>query len=314
MLKKHISKCTVFQQKQKIKIQAKQQTLSPPEKTKRVFKQELDRIDVIHGMARLIYNYVQRNEQFLKPRYPNFPGPRLFNSTEPEILPPQIESIQTFIQSIFDKRRTLHVESGIIALILLNRTKIKIHSHNWMRLVLISLLLANKHCEDVYSVYNAKFVGLVPNLENLEINILELEFLKFLKYRLHIETKTYERYYSKLQKFFPVEFEQISVESEQTSVEYEQISVESEQTSVEVEQISVEAEQTSVEDDLSTITEESPEITPNHENENSITENTEEITEAIDEDEDGYSELCPVIDTGDGSWQDYNFALVDSIA
>jgi len=291
MLKKHISKCTVIQQKAKIKIQAKQNSLSTPplEKPKRVFKQELDRIDVVKSMARLIYNYIQRYEQFLKPRYPNFPGPRLFNSTDQELLPPQIEYIQSFIQSIFDKRRTLHVESGIIALILLNRTKIKIHSHNWMRLVLISLLLANKHCEDVYSVYNAKFVGLVPNLENLEINILELEFLKFLKYRLHIETKTYERYYSKLQKFFPVEAEQISVE-----------------------------------DDLSMITEESPgitpnheqitEISPNHEHEISITENTEEFTEAMNEDEDGYSELCAVIDTGDGSWQDYNFALVDSIA
>jgi len=281
MLKKHISKCTVFQQKSKIKIHPKWQTLSTPplEKTKRVFKQELDRIDVVHGMARLIYNYIQRYEQFLKPRYPNFPGPRLFNTTELEIQPPRIEHIQSFIQSIFDKRRTLHVESGIIALILLNRTKIKIHSHNWMRLVLISLLLANKHCEDVYSVYNAKFVGLVPNLENLEINILELEYLKILKYRLHIETKTYEQYYSKLQKFFPVEAYSI--------------------------------------DDLIMITEESPETTPNHEQSPEITpkhENTDEFTEATNEDEDVYPELCPVIDTGDGSWQDYNYALVDSVS
>jgi hypothetical protein len=256
------------------------------EKPKRVFKQELDRTDVVHGMARLIYNYIKRYEQLLKPRYPNFPGPRLFNTTEQETKSPRIEHIQTFIQSIFDKRRTLHVESGIIALILLNRTKIKIHSHNWMRLVLISLLLANKHCEDVYSVYNAKFVGLIPNLENLEINILELEFLKVLKYRLHIETKTYEQYYSKLQKFFPVEAEEISVE-----------------------------------DDLMEITpnhEQTPEITPNHEQIPEVSPNqeqspviTEEFTEA---NEDVYSELCPVIDTGDGSWQDYNFALVDSIA
>jgi len=286
-LKKHITKCTVLQQKPKIKIQPKSQNPTL-EKPKRIFKEELDRSDVVHGMARLIYNYIQRYEQFLKPRYPNFPGPRLFNSTESELLQtPRIEHIKNFIQSIFDKRRTLHVESGIIALILLNRTKIKIHSHNWMRLVLISLLLANKHCEDVYSVYNAKFVGLIPNLENLEINILELEFLKFLKYRLHIETKTYEQYYSKLQKFFPVEAAEISVE-----------------------------------DDLM-ITEESiPEITPdhnqspvtpNHEQEENMETTTEEET-ATNEDEDVYTELCPVIDTGDGSWRDYNFALVDSIA
>jgi hypothetical protein len=281
MLKKHI----VFQQK-KIKIQAKPQSLSTPllEKPKRVFKQELDRNDVVHGMARLIYNYIKRYEQLLKPRYPNFPGPRLFNTTELETQSPRIEHIQTFIQSIFEKRRTLHVESGIIALILLNRTKIKIHSHNWMRLVLISLLLANKHCEDVYSVYNAKFVGLIPNLENLEINILELEFLKFLKYRLHIETNTYEQYYSKLQKFFPVEAAVISVEDDLMN--------------------------TSETPEKTPNYEQSPEISPNHEHE--ITENTEEFIEATNE--DVHSELCPVIDTGDASWQDYNFALVDSIA
>jgi hypothetical protein len=286
-LKKHISKCTVLQQKSKIKIQPKSQ--SPPlQKPKRIFKEELDRSDVVHGMARLIYNYIQRYEQFLKPRYPNFPGPRLFNSTESELLQtPRIEHIKNFIQSIFDKRRTLHVESGIIALILLNRTKIKIHSHNWMRLVLISLLLANKHCEDVYSVYNAKFVGLIPNLENLEINILELEFLKFLKYRLHIETKTYEQYYSKLQKFFPVEAAEISVEDDLMITEESN-------------------------PEITPDHEQSPEITPNHEQEENM-ETTEEET-ATNEDEDVYTELCPVIDTGDGSWRDYNFALVDSIA
>jgi hypothetical protein len=288
-LKKHI-KCTVSQQKSKIKTQPK--SLNPPlEKPKRIFKAELDRIDVVHGMSRLIYNYIQRYEQFLKPRYPNFPGPRLFNSTESELLQsPRIEHIQNFIQSIFDKRRTLHVESGIIALILLNRTKIKIHSHNWMRLVLISLLLANKHCEDVYSVYNAKFVGLIPNLENLEINILELEFLKFLKYRLHIETKTYEQYYSKLQKFFPVEAAEISVEDDLMITE---------ESSPEI----------TADHDHD---EQCPEITPNHEREENM-ETTEEETATI-EDEDVYTELCPVIDTGDGSLQDYNFALVDSIA
>jgi len=300
-LKKH-SKGTVYQQKPKIKIQPKPQT--PLLKPKRVFKQELDRLDIVHGMARLIYNYIQRYEQLLKPRSPNFPGPRLFTSTEPEIQSPGIEYIQNFIQSIFDKRRTLHVESGIIALILLNRTKIKIHSHNWMRLVLISLLLANKHCEDVYSVYNAKFVGLVPNLENLEINILELEFLKFLKYRLHIETETYEQYYSKLQKFFPVE--EILVEE----ISIEQISVE--QTPVEeiiVEDIPVEEipeDQMNAEENLCP-------MIPDESLFPESAEKNEEFSDAFTNEEE-YSELCPVIDTGDGSWQDYNFALVDSIA
>jgi len=164
----------------------------------------------------------------------------------------------------------LHVESGIIALILLNRTNIKIHSQNWMRMVLISLLLANKHCEDVYSVYNAKFVGLIPRLENLEINILELEFLKFLKYRLHIETETYNHYYSKLQEFFPIE----EPEAEQSTLPNEEEMVQS------------------MSSEMETIPEEAETTTSN-----------------------GNGQCRHLIHgSSDSSWQDYNFALVDSIA
>jgi hypothetical protein len=186
----------------------------------RVVKQELERDDVIKAMAKFIYNCIQQYER-LKPRHYGvscFPGPRIFNSTDSNVQPPEVLDIKDFIQAIFDKRR-LQVESGIIALVLLMRTGIKINSLNWMRLILISLLLANKQSEDVYSVWNAKFVGLIPNVENLEINILELEFLQYLKYKLHIETSTYQQYYTKLQNLTPVEEEEevemaISVEDE----------------------------------------------------------------------------------------------------
>jgi len=183
-------------------------TLSQHHPTPKRVKAELERSDVIQGMALLLQDYIMRYEQLSRPRCRgcNFPGPRIFNSTEYS-QSPTMDQIQQFIQTIFDKRR-LHVESGIIALILLNRTGINLHSQNWMRLLLISLLLANKHCEDVYSVYNAKFVGIIPHLENLEINIMELEFLKYLKYRLHIETETYEEYYANLQNYFPIEEEE----------------------------------------------------------------------------------------------------------
>jgi hypothetical protein len=171
----------------------------------RVVKKELEREDVIQGMAKFIYNCIQQYER-LKPRHYGvscFPGPRIFNSTDPSVQPPEEMDIKDFIQAVFDKRR-LQVEAGIIALVLLMRTGIKINSHNWMRLILISLLLANKQSEDVYSVWNAKFVGLIPNVENLEINILELEFLQYLKYKLHIETSTYQQYYTKLQNLTPL--------------------------------------------------------------------------------------------------------------
>lgn len=211
--KNNVKPFTILKSKSKIpnhNHQSKTITKNQPQqdKPKRILKQELEKSDVIEGFARIIYDNIQKSDQLLKPRYRGiqYPGPRLFNS--PTISEsPCFMQIQNFIQSIFDKRYMLHVESGIIALILLNRTNLKIHSQNWMRMVLISLLLANKHCEDVYSVYNAKYVGLVPDCENMEINALELEFLKVLKYRLHIETETYNDYYAKLQEFFPIDEE-----------------------------------------------------------------------------------------------------------
>jgi len=178
----------------------------------RLVKQELELEDVIQAMAKFIYNCIQQYER-LKPRHYGvscFPGPRIFNSTDPNVQPPEVSDIKDFIQAIFDKRR-LQVECGIIALVLLMRTGIKINSLNWMRLNLISLLLANKQSEDVYSVWNAKFVGLIPNVENLEINILELEFLQHLKYKLHIETSTYQQYYTKLQNLTPIEEEEVEM-------------------------------------------------------------------------------------------------------
>jgi len=273
-LNKKNSKFTLQKSKSKSKIFNHYHKPTPTnhqDKPKRLYKQELDKSDVIEGLAHVIYDYVQRYDQLLKPRYQgtHFPGPRLFNSPEMISESPSLHQIQTFIQSIYDKRYMLHAESGIIALILLNRTNIKIHSQNWMRMVLISLLLANKHCEDVYSVFNAKFVGLIPRLENLEINILELEFLKFLKYRLHIETETYDHYYAKLQEFFPIE----EPEVEQNMPNEEEM----------VQSMSSEME---------TIPEEAETTTSN-----------------------GYGQCCHLIHgSSDTSWQDSNFALVDSIA
>jgi len=176
------------------------------EQPKNRVKQELERSDVIRAMALYISDRIKRYESIRPHNYgvTCFPGPRLFNSTETVTDLPSVPEIQAFIQQIFDKRR-LQVESGIIALVLMNRTRMKINSLNWMRLILIALLLANKQSEDVYSVWNTKFVGLIPNLVNFEINVLELEFLQRINYRLHIETNTYNQYYTKLQNLLPMD-------------------------------------------------------------------------------------------------------------
>jgi len=243
-------------------------------------KQDLDKSDVIEGFARVIHDYIQRYNQFFKPRYhgSSYPGPRLFNCHEHVSESPCLEQIRAFIQSIYDKRQQLHVESGIIALILLHRSNVKIHSQNWMRMILIAFILANKHCEDVYSVYNAKFIGLIPNLGNLEINILELEFLKFLKYRLHIESETYTQYYAKLQEFFPIEEE----EEEKLDEPLEVIISEDEESLLNEDEM-VQTSSLMEHDEVETTTSK------------------------------GYGQFC-YPSRYSSAWQDCNFALIDSIA
>lgn len=246
----------------------------------RRLKQDLDKSDVIEGFARVIHDYIQRYNQLFKPRYhgSSYPGPRLFNCHERVSESPCLEQIRAFIQSIYDKRQQLHVESGIIALILLHRSNVKIHSQNWMRMILIAFILANKHCEDVYSVYNAKFIGLIPNLGNLEINILELEFLKFLKYRLHIESETYTQYYAKLQEFFPIEEE----EEEKLDEPLEVIISEDEESLLNEDEM-VQTSSLMEHDEVETTTSK------------------------------GYGQFC-YPSRYSSAWQDCNFALIDSIA
>lgn len=245
----------------------------------RRLKQDLDKSDVIEGFARVIHDYIQRYNQFFKPRYhgSSYPGPRLFNCHEHVSESPCLEQIRAFIQSIYDKRQQLHVESGIIALILLHRSNVKIHSQNWMRMILIAFILANKHCEDVYSVYNAKFIGLIPNLGNLEINILELEFLKFLKYRLHIESETYTQYYAKLQEFFPIE------EEEEKLDEPLEVIISEDEESLLNEDEMVQTSSLMEHDEVETTTSK------------------------------GYGQFC-YPSRYSSAWQDCNFALIDSIA
>jgi len=166
-------------------------------------KKELESPDVINAIAVILNHYIQNNANTKPRKYGGvfYPKPRIFNTLDSSEAP-NINDIKIFIQKVFDKRR-LQLESGIVALIFLKRTGIRITSKNWMRLLLVSLLLANKHAEDTYKVCNSRFVGLIPNVENLEINVLELEFLRLLKYRLHIETNTYDHYYEKLRNLTP---------------------------------------------------------------------------------------------------------------
>jgi len=176
---------------------------------KELLQKEMDQSEVLYTLSLFFYKAIQKNEKS-KPRR-NVGGtttalctaPSIFNSHDVlHITPPTPDEIRDFINNIFQKRR-LAAETGVVAFVLLMRTSIKMNSLNWMRLILISLLLANKEAEDVYNVWNVRFVGLIPNLPLYEINLLEMEFLQFLKYRLHVERPTYQKYYQNLVALLP---------------------------------------------------------------------------------------------------------------
>jgi len=157
----------------------------------------MDRIDVVIALSTYIYNNIEKQEKLRKSKI----APSIFNEHDLDISH-TFEEICEFIQKIFDKRR-LQPESGVVALIYLNRTRHRITSYNWKRLVLVSFILSNKEAEDVYSVWNVRFVGFIPSLPVFEINVLELEFLQHINYRLHIETTEYYHYYHQLQLLIP---------------------------------------------------------------------------------------------------------------
>jgi len=183
---------------------AKEQTLP---KTKNHVEKEMDLNDVLEALSVFFFNTIQQNE---KPKHTRrhvgpslLTGPSIFNT--PDILhvtTPTLSEIRDFVSLIFEKRR-LAAETGVVALVLIMRTRIKVNATNWMRLIMLGMLLANKEAEDVYNVWNVRYVGIIPNLPGYEINVLEMEFLQYLNYRLHVERPTYDKYYLQLHVLVP---------------------------------------------------------------------------------------------------------------
>eukprot|EP01123_Difflugia_compressa_P010098 TRINITY_DN358_c0_g1_i1.p1 TRINITY_DN358_c0_g1~~TRINITY_DN358_c0_g1_i1.p1 ORF type:complete len:330 (-),score=80.79 TRINITY_DN358_c0_g1_i1:179-1168(-) len=180
--------------------------------------------DVINAMSLYCHKSILKNEQLKSiPRRRSPTSSLLNNSVPPSIFndpdlvnvsTPSQQQIHDFIKIIFEKRR-LAAETGVMGFVLMLRTYMKITSANWMRLIMVSLLLANKEAEDVYTVWNVRFVGIIPNLQVYEINLLELEFLQSIKYRLHVEPDTYHHNYQHLLSHLPIQPITDSTDSEE---------------------------------------------------------------------------------------------------
>jgi len=207
-------KCNRKHQKQRSRMLASRHTKglqTPPKPSKDLMEKIMNKDEVIESLAIFFYNSIQKNEKSWRRCTPVQTAPSIFSSTDFHATTPTIPQIRELIETIFEKRR-LAAESGVVALVLFSRAGVKINSSNWMRLILVILLLANKEAEDVYSVWNVRFVGIIPNVPVYEINLLELEFLKYLKYRLHVERPTYQKFYKKLVVLLPEKTSEEKVE------------------------------------------------------------------------------------------------------
>jgi hypothetical protein len=188
------------------KQRSKKATEQPPLTTHHDLNREMTNTEVIESLALFCVNAITKNEKIKSPRrnHTTCCAPSIFNEPDlTKVSVPSVQQIQDFVNLIFEKRR-LAAETGVVGFVLLMRTNIKITSANWMRLVMIALLLANKEAEDFYNVWNVRFVGIVPNLQVYEINLLEMEFLQNIKYRLHVEPPTYQKYYQQLVTLIPI--------------------------------------------------------------------------------------------------------------
>eukprot|EP01124_Arcella_intermedia_P010161 TRINITY_DN166_c0_g1_i1.p1 TRINITY_DN166_c0_g1~~TRINITY_DN166_c0_g1_i1.p1 ORF type:complete len:411 (-),score=144.46 TRINITY_DN166_c0_g1_i1:146-1378(-) len=157
---------------------------------------EMNREEVIESLSIHILATIMKNDR----RNTNT-TPSLFDSPTPT-LTPSISAIRELITTIVTKRRLAAV-SCVVSLVFIERSRIRMTARNWERLVMMSLLLANKEAEDVYSVWNVRFVGFIPGLQVYEINYLEMEFLQYIKYRLHVEHNHYMDYYQLLFSLLP---------------------------------------------------------------------------------------------------------------
>jgi hypothetical protein len=229
--------------KQKEDVFTVQETVSKPAID---YSMEMNREEVISTLALQIHSTIIRNDR----RKTTFSTPTLFDSPAPNMTIPSVEEIRTLYSTIMTRRR-LAPESGVMSLVLLERTRIKITSRNWDRLVMTSLLLANKEAEDVYSVWNVRFVGFIPGLQVYEINFLEMEFLQYIEYRLHVEQSHYKEYYSKLIQILPERIPEIEEFDEQEyEEEPEEVQEFDEQEEEELEQVEEFDEQEEEEEEL----------------------------------------------------------------
>ncbi|KAL4361019.1 hypothetical protein GQ457_04G032860 [Hibiscus cannabinus] len=111
-------------------------------------------------------------------------------------------SIQNYLDRIY-KYANCSPSCFIVAYVYLDRfsqrqPSLPINSFNVHRLLITSVMVAAKFLDDMY--YNNAYYAKVGGINTMEMNLLEVDFLFGLGFKLHVTPNAFQAYYSYLQR------------------------------------------------------------------------------------------------------------------
>jgi len=160
-----------------------------------------DREEVVRCMAKAIWWNIKQGKD-------NPKEPRIFNEEQKPLTypphsmraPPTEIKVLKFLVLLYNEA-VISAEAGVMAMAyiekLLLKTGLSLSKRNWRRIVLAALMLGIKVWEDA-SVWNEDFLTAFPNLTVRDLNALEREFLKYIKYEVNITSPEYTKHYFEL--------------------------------------------------------------------------------------------------------------------
>ncbi|GLJ18726.1 hypothetical protein SUGI_0334120 [Cryptomeria japonica] len=154
---------------------------------------------ILAVLASLLHRLVARNERLLLSSGKSFTRENLCAFSAVEI--PAME-IGKFLERIFKYSRcspsAFVVAYVYIDRLILNNPTFRITSLNIHRLITTSVMVATKFLDDLHC--NNSYFAKVGGLTLKEMNILEVEFLFMLRFRLHVTVSVFESYCSHFER------------------------------------------------------------------------------------------------------------------
>lgn len=110
---------------------------------------------------------------------------------------PNEDDVFMFVNPICHKLK-VKPESGVLALVYIERlissTGLTLACFNWRKVVLSCIILATKVYEEL-AVWNADFKEVFPDLNSKELNMIEMELLRWLDYKVSLTGRQYAKYW-----------------------------------------------------------------------------------------------------------------------